>query len=499
MIAATRIWPALACLVLGGVSALGLPPHGIWPLLLVCVAALVLLTRKAQSVRAALWLGWLFGLGQFTVGLNWMAHAFTYQDSMPVWLGWFAAPLLSLYLAIYPALAAGLAWRYGRRDPLVFTLFFAAFWIITEWLRAKLFTGFVWNPLALAFVDGAGLAPLLGTYGLSALVILASGSLLLLMKKRWIAALGVAAIPLLSGMIGFAQLPDIDEDPGQPRVRVVQPNIGQQDKYRPDYAVTNFAKLSGLSGKPPKEPRLIFWPEAAIPDFLEEEDWARVRLAALMQPADTLLTGADSLQYGPRGKLVGAHNSLFVLSGDGTIKGRYDKSHLVPFGEYLPLRAILEPIGLSRLVPGDVDFLPGPGPRGFTLPGNVRMGVQICYEIIFPGEVVDHTNRPDFIFNPSNDAWYGWWQPYQHLAQTQLRAAEEGLPIIRSTPTGISAVIDADGRIVEQLPLGKPGFIDARLPPAHPPTPFARFGNLLSFGFALGLALIAIALRRRLR
>ena len=171
---------------------------------------------------------------------------------------------------------------------------------------------------------------------------------------------------------------------------------------------------------------------------------------------------------------------------------RYDKAHLVPFGEYLPLRELLKPIGLARLVPGDLDFWPGRGPRSDILEGIGKVGTQICYEIIFSGEVTDRANRPDLIFNPSNDAWYGAWQPPQHLAQARLRAMEEGLPVIRSTPTGISAVIDAHGRVIGALAHQQPGYIQGELPTARAPTLFARYGNILPIGFAL--LLIAMSL-----
>ena len=180
---------------------------------------------------------------------------------------------------------------------------------------------------------------------------------------------------------------------------------------------------------------------------------------------------------------------MTAMDAIGQILGHYDKAHLVPYGEYLPLRWLLHRIGLSRLVPGDLDFWPGPGAAdhdAVNVDGKpVKIGLQICYEIIFSGQVVDRKNRPDFIFNPSNDAWFGTVGPPQYLAQARLRAIEEGLPVVRATPTGISAVIDADGRIVESLPLGTAGRIDAQLPVANAPTLFARYGNILPIGFAL--------------
>jgi len=278
---------------------------------------------------------------------------------------------------------------------------------------------------------------------------------------------------------------------------VVQPNIDQQDKWREGFEERNFARLARLTGKPTAEPRIILWPEAAVPEYLEEEDWARERIANLMGPKDVLLTGGTSLVWDGKGKLIAARNSLFGLDATGRILGRYDKAHLVPYGEYLPMRPILSAIGLSRLAPGDLDFWPGPGPATFALPGFGKVGVQICYEIIFPAHVIDRHNRPDFLFNPSNDAWFGKWGPPQHLAQARLRAIEEGMPIVRSTPTGISAVIDRDGRLVASLPWRTAGTIDARLPLAGSPTLFARYGNILSFLFAALLVALAIASRRK--
>jgi apolipoprotein N-acyltransferase len=241
----------------------------------------------------------------------------------------------------------------------------------------------------------------------------------------------------------------------------------------------------------------VLWPEAATPDLLSVQPAARRRLASLIGPRDLLLLGGVEYVFDRDGLATAAYNSLFVLGPDGRIAGRYDKAHLVPYGEYLPMRPLLSRIGLSRLAPGDLDFLDGPGPRTLELPGFGKAGLQVCYEIIFSGQVVDRANRPDFLFNPSNDAWFGAWGPPQHLAQARLRAVEEGLPVLRATPTGISAVIDAEGRLLQSLPLGTAGAIDARIPPAYPPTPFALYGNVLPFAFALLLVAGAIAVRRK--
>lgn len=487
--------------VIGGLSALGFAPLGWWLLSLLCFALLLNAVFNASGWKEAFGRGWLFGVGHFVIGLNWIAGAFQYQDAMPKWLGWVAVSLLSFYLAVFPGLAAFASWRLGQRRQLAFVFFFSGFWLIAEWLRAVMFTGFAWNPIGVIAVDIGSVARLVGTYGLGALVMLSAGVVWLLSRRDPQAATAAAFLPLVAFAYGLSG--PAGDDPakiaGQPRVLIVQPNIGQQDKWRKDYAEQNFDRLAQLSGRPGTEPRLVFWPEAAVPDYLEDEAWARDRIAALIGPHDLLMTGGVSIIWGKDDRALAARNSLFVVDGAGRLHGRYDKSHLVPYGEYLPMRPVLSAIGLSRLVPGDFDFWPGPGARTIDLPGFGRMGGQICYEVIFSGHVVDATRRPDFLFNPSNDAWFGSWGPPQHLAQARLRAIEEAMPILRSTPTGISAVIDGHGRIVKSLSFHAAASIDARLPLPQPPSLFARFGNSLAFGLASILLLAAIALRWRNR
>jgi apolipoprotein N-acyltransferase len=223
----------------------------------------------------------------------------------------------------------------------------------------------------------------------------------------------------------------------------------------------------------------------------------RKDVGEMIGPNDLLLTGGVTWQSADGSDVTSATNSVFAMNSGGRILGRYDKAHLVPYGEYLPARPILSRLGLSRLAPGDIDFDSGPGPQSLVLPLVGKVGFQLCYEIIFSGEVIDRNNRPSILFNPSNDAWFGAWGPPQHLAQARLRALEEGMPVLRSTPTGISAVIDAEGRLLHSLPWRTAGVIDAQLPPAKPPTLFARAGNILPFLFALLLVGIAIAVGRK--
>ena len=561
-------WPKLIALTLGAVSATGFAPLNLWPLTLLALAGWIALVARSPKGWRTFGIGWAFGVGHFVVGLNWIATAFTYQAAMPAWLGWIAVVLLALYLAVYPALAAWGAWQFipprhgevaaqsadgggarppadvaqGREPPrppsavplpvpvrisLPFILAFAALWTLTEWLRSWVFTGFAWNPLSafLVPIHLAGPSALIGTYGVSALALLWIGWGLLLAPK-WAAMFrsgfrdGTILSTIMLGPVLLFGFPVLfmtlqswgeadylaSRNPAIP-ITVVQPNVGQADKWVGAKADANFAKLARLTAPKDDAPRLILWPEAAVPDYLEwgypavyydrSPGAARARLTALMNPGDLMLLGALKLELERTGDVVGARNAVMTVHADGTLGPRYDKAHLVPYGEYLPMRPILSAIGLSRLAPGDIDFWPGPGARTLDLGTFGRAGLQICYEIIFSGQVVDRDHRPDFIFNPSNDAWFGAWGPPQHLAQARLRAIEEGLPVVRATPTGISAVIDADGRVRESLPMHAAGRIDTVIPAAHAPTLFARYGNILPVGFALLLLAAAIAFRRR--
>lgn len=563
-------WTALGA---GALSAYGFAPWGLWPFTLLCFALLIHLVAHARDPKQAFILGWLFGVGHFAFGNQWIAVAFTFQAAMPIWLGYIAVVALSLFLAVYPALAAaGAYWisnfttkalRHSREggnpapqlppEPdgqaldtllvrndelriavslLPFIFAFAGLWIITEWLRSWVFTGYVWNPLSVITVSMpfvAQPASAIGTYGLSGVILLVVGgfyksaSLWIIGSEDdrasggWtsyfvgglllftLAATGIIGRVSLLG--GFYRSTTPNEQPMA--ITVVQPNISQADKYAPGYDAINFAKLAMNSRPLPSQgPRLLLWPEAAIPDYLEEgypyryyqgqpgesAAGARAQLTTLMAEGDVLVTGANRLVI-EKGQLVAARNSVSAIDAFGRILGHYDKAHLVPYGEYLPLPWLLEPLGLARLVPGTLDFWPGPGAQTMTVNVNgkpVKIGMQICYEIIFSGQTVDRKNRPDFIFNPSNDAWFGTIGPPQHLAQARLRAIEEGLPVVRATPTGISAIIDANGRITNSLPLGSDGRIDAQLPRAKAPTLFARFGNVIPLAFAALLILIAL-------
>ncbi|MBU7579621.1 MAG: apolipoprotein N-acyltransferase [Porphyrobacter sp.] len=503
----------LVAIALGLIGACAYPPLHLWPLGLAALAGFVWLIHAADNWKQALGRGWLFGWAHLTLANNWIATAFTHQAQMPEFLGWVAVPLLCIYLAWYPALAALAAHLLARKRPLwAFGLVLAGAWIITEWLRGWVFTGYPWPPVGLMLLGtwGApGIAqalPWMGTYALSGLALLIAVSLLaaLLDHRRVNAAL--LALPVTIFMQEQALRPEPQSD--GVRYTLVQPLIPQSEINDGAKFEEQFARIARLTQPGRDQSRLVLWPESAVPDYLEDgyperyylqmtaggnPRLARQRIGTVIGPQSTLLTGVVNLNIGKRPDglpvAMSARNSVMALNGAGTIVGGYDKAHLVPYGEYLPMRGLLEPLGLSRLVAGSIDYLPGPGPRTLDLGKHGKAGVMVCYEIVFSGHVADRANRPDYIFNPSNDGWFGWWGPPQHLAQARMRAIEEGLPVLRSTTTGISAVIDANGVVRGAIGPGKADKLEGLVPAAAPPTLFSQWGHALTLAWA-GLFLI---------
>lgn len=476
------VWLAAAPL-LGALSSLGFEPWGATGPALGALLAL-LLALMARPARATAF-AFLFFAAHFAVSLAWIATAFTFQTKMPAAFGWLAVCGLSIFLALYPVLAAWGATRLARR-PLGFALLFAGLFAVTEVLRGLLLTGFAWNPLGALLLgsgEAARLAALAGASGLSGLLLAGLGGLAAFLagdrRGGWVAvgaAVLLAAAPLIR--------PDAPPAGGDaPHLLLVQTGTGIADKHSDGGAERSLGAAIGqtrvaLAGLP-APPAAIVWPEATVEFPLEDMPVLRRQLVEGFAPATLLLTGGVALEREGSGRIVGARNSLYALAADGTILARYDKAHLVPGGEYLPLRPITEPLGLARLVPGSLDFLPGPGPVTWRLPGLPPLSPNICYEIIFPGAVVDRADRPAFLVTVSNDAWFGPTGPPQHHAQARLRAIEEGIPVVRVTPTGVSGLIGADGTMLETLPAGLAATALVALPPALPAPPAARLGLLL--------------------
>jgi len=495
-LAAARRRPRLSAFGLGAIVALALPPFNLWPCLL-GFAGLLDLLRRAEGRRQAFVLGWCFGFGHCLVGLYWIAIAF-FADAER--FGMLAVPavlLLCAGLALYPALAALLVSLYRWRSGSAAALALALAWLLTEWLRGHLFGGFPWNLIGYAFAGSAGLSQLAavtGIWGLSLFAVVV-GALPAAMlepgaRARWQPAAAAGLALALVWLGGTLRLPDTPTEPvAGVRLRLVQGDIEQTLKWQPELRARWFQRYLELSARPADHIKAVIWPESASPYALDREPEARRLIARVVPRGGLLLTG--STRFDLESEPPRAWNSLFALDGTGRILAVYDKHDLVPFGEFLPFRAVLGRLGLEKLTQGSIDFQPGPGRVTLTLPGLPPFSPLICYEAIFPGGVVDSHARPDWLLNVTNDAWFGRSSgPYQHLAMARFRAIEEGLPLVRAANTGISAVVDPFGRIQARLDLDVTGVLDAALPaPLAEPPPFARLG-LWPVVVAAGIAVI---------
>jgi apolipoprotein N-acyltransferase len=497
-------WRALfAAIPAGAVYALGFAPLGVFPAMLFGLAVFVLLLDGASTqprpIRRATWIGWGFGFGQFAVGMHWIFYPFLVDPLEHAWQIPFVLILFPGGLALFSALAANVAMRFWRFSRI---FIFAASYAAAEWLRGHVLSGLPWNLPAYGW--GASLAILqsaafLGAYGLSLLTVLFGASLAELFgrRPRWtlpVAMTALFAALWLGGVIRLEMQPTAFTTV---RLRLVQPNVPQNEKYVRALIHRNWRTLMDLSSRPGGvQPDVVVWPEAAPPVLLQRSPDALADIAALTGTHRVLITGNQRLLDSADGTRR-FYNSLYVFGPGGRPVATYDKFHLVPFGEYLPLESVLASIGITKLVGFPGSFSAGDGPHTVEVPGAPSAGPLICYEILFPGAVVGAT-RPGWLINVTDDSWFGPWAgPRQHLLAARVRAIEEGLPLARAANTGISAVVDGKGRIVARRGLGETGVVEALLPKAEAPTPYATTGDLLFFVLLILIAALPQALLRR--
>lgn len=504
--------------VAGGASALALAPFHAWPVLFITFPVLVWLVDGSSSGRwggawSAAVAGWCFGFGYFLAGLYWIGYAFLVDAETFGWLLPIAVAGLPAYLAIYPALglaAARLIWVRGPTRILALAVALTA----AEWLRGHLLSGFPWNTFGQALGSPLALAQaisLVGLWGLTFLVvaIFASPAVVADDPKdtphRFRApVLGLIVLAALAGF-GVARLATHPTTyVSGVKLRIMQPALQQDQKFNyaaKDQIMAHYLRLSDRATGPQsqgvRDVTHLIWPESAFPFFLTREPGAMAQIAGLLPPGTELITGAVRLASETSAGGVRAYNSIYVIDPDGSIRGIYDKVHLVPFGEYLPFQTLLEKLGLQQLTKVAGGFLSGGRRRAMEVPGAPTMLPLICYEAIFPAAAVPEGERPGWLVNVTNDAWFGISTgPYQHFEQARLLAIAEGLPLVRAANTGISGVIDPVGRVVKSLPLGAEGVLDSPLPEAIPPTVFSSIGNSAALVFlAIGLAVVV---RRRM-
>lgn len=507
--------------ILGGLAALSMPPVYALPLLLPTLVGLYWLVQLAHRPRAAFFVGWAFGFGYFLVGLYWIGNAFMVYAARHAWLAVPAVVGLAGALGLFVALVGWAHRRIIHDQSAGFggVLVFAALWTLSEWLRSWALTGFPWNLLGSAWAFSDTMiqpAAYMGTYGLSLFTVFAfcypavMGEPKAREGSMWwlplVAGAGTLALLWTGGMARLfdaetAYVPDV-------RLRLVQPNISQARKWQNELRSGHVLQqldmsLNGESGAgepgaafPAGErPTHVIWAETAVPYVLSEKPELLGLLAQAAPVGGALITGSvRSETVTNSGGRPNFWNSLFVIDPGGEVISTYDKAHLVPFGEYVPLKDYLP---FEKLTAGSGQFTPGETLISLAVPGLPPFSPLICYEVIFPGTVVPPdlpgAQRPAWLLNLTNDAWYGLSTgPYQHFVSARLRAVEEGLPVVRVANTGISGMIDGYGRVVHALPLGEAGVLDSRLPVGIPPPPYGAYGNPLPLlisvcFFALGM------------
>jgi apolipoprotein N-acyltransferase len=509
-------WPGRGLSLAAGLAAgLAHPPFGVLPGLLGYALLLALVDAEGpRPLRSAFFRGWLGGLGYFVVGVWWITEPFMVDAKEQGWMAPFALVFLSAGLALFWG-GAALAYKALRPRGAASVLVFAGCLAGFEWLRGNVLTGFPWDLPGETWRAGSApsqFASVVGAYGMSWITVaLAAAPAVLAQRGGWRAkaATLAAATAALASLyaFGLGRLENAARPQASaPVIRVVQADIDQKNKWRPENLGLIFDTYVGLTqhqGR--RRPDIVIWPEGALPAVIDEliapgSPYAP-RLRDALTPGQTLLMGANRAETGRDG-VTRYFNSLiaFRREADGLrVTGVYDKHHLVPFGEYMPLPELATKVGFRSLVHMPDDFTAGPPSQPIAPWGAPAVQVLICYEALFPGVIREGAARagfrPAWILNVSNDAWFGMTSgPLQHLNLASYRAIEAGLPIVRATPTGVSAVIDAYGRIGpgQRLALGGLGLIDAPLPPALEATPYSRAGSLYFAGMLLLSGLVGL-------
>jgi len=502
----------------GALGNLAMAPFFFAPILFLSLPALVWLIDDAagraggprETIRAAGSAGWWFGFGYFLFGLFWIGEAFLVEADKFGWLLPFAVTLMPAGLALFWAGAAAVSawlWRPGWQRLLVLALALAA----AEWLRGHVLTGFPWNVLGYALTWPLPLlqsAGLLGIYGLTLIAVPMFAAPLVLAadaapgrarRGAVYRALAITTLPLALllcyGAIRLATAPN--GVVAGVKIRIVQPSVPQREKWRPDKQAQIFRDhldLSGVdaAGAPDGLAGIthVIWPEAAMPFLPLEHPEALQAIGEMLPDTVFLLTGALRRELGaerPAGTPVPAYNSLLVLDGRGLLHSVYDKTHLVPFGEYLPWQPMLESIGLEQLTRWRGGFSEGPTPRPtLKVPGLPEAGGLICYEAIFPGVGASSASPPALLVNVTNDGWFGnTTGPRQHYHQARVRAVEEGLTLVRAANNGISAVIDGNGRALVMIGINVRGSIDSAIPVPRSRPVYAVLGEAVFLGISL--------------
>jgi apolipoprotein N-acyltransferase len=487
--------PTLVALTAGSLTVLGFAPFSLFP---VAVFALALLNGvlASGSARDGFARGYAFGVGLLGFGVIWIRISLNEFGNMDAWVANLLMVIFIVLMALYYGLMGWLVRRLDTAPAWVGPLLLVpGFYVLFEWLRGWLFTGFPWLNLGYTQIDGplAGYAPVAGVYGLSLLTALSGGLLWGLI--RWPGPGRVAAVASLAalwlGGLGLQQVEWTRPD-GEPlRASVLQANIPQAMKWDPQARLGIMETYVDMTLEH-LDSALILWPETAIPDFLHE-----VREVLIDPLAERARAEGVEIVMGIPVLDLASNRYFNGLVSIGSREDLYAKRHLVPFGEFMPFKDWLGPLVRLFEVPMS-DFSAGEMPRPLLAVGRHTAGASVCYEDAFPAEVVQALPEAQFLISVSNDAWFGdSLAPHQHLEIARMRALETGRDMVRATNTGISAIIDWHGRVVERVPLFVREAATAQVQPRTGATPFVRVRNALAIGLALVLIAAATLIRRR--
>jgi apolipoprotein N-acyltransferase len=472
----------------GAVYAFGQPPFDLWWVACFALVAVFWLAHGVALPRQVAWIGWFFGTGYFAVSLHWILEPFQVDAAETGWMAPFALVGLSGGLALF---WGGAFWVGRRLDNGLWGI--AVAWAAVEFARAYVLTGFPWGLVGYLWsaTPVSQWHSVIGPHGLTLVtVLLAAGFADAIRTRHWPALLGLGGLSAVLWGAGMALMPPVASTEGRPVVRLIQPNAPQHEKWNPTFIPTFFNRQVDFTAQLPT-PDLIVWPETAVQTLLHNADplFEVIADAAAGSPVVLGIQREEAGLY---------YNSLVTLDSKGQRDQIYDKHHLVPFGEYMPAASLFARYNILGLATrAKYGFSPGPGPKLLDLGALGTALPLICYEAVFPQDVNAAPVRPDMLLHLTNDAWFGTYAgPQQHLQQARLRAIEQGLPVVRAANTGISAMIDPAGRIVDALPLGRAGFIDAALPAPLRPTIYSRTGDLSAF-WVLIAAFAALFLANR--
>ncbi|MEN8841636.1 MAG: apolipoprotein N-acyltransferase [Octadecabacter sp.] len=487
-----RFARGLVPLGLGALAALG---HEDWGMqfVAVMVALVLMFLIVPTNRRCATWFGWLGGLGYFGVTLRWLIEPFLVDPGRHGWMAPFAMFLMAGGLALFWALAFWAArWIAGKQISVM--LWLSVTLAAAELARGHVLSGFPWGLVSYTLIGSVGDVwfALVGPYGTNLLLFALAGGVAFCLHKGW-TLVWPALVGVLFATIGVHALTPKSVDPGSHGVvRLIQPNAPQHQKWDHEWMPVFFDRAIELTASG-DAPDVVIWPETSVPAMLDyAQPWMeQMSLAARGAPVVAGIQRRDGENY---------FNSAILIDQPENVTAISDKGHLVPFGEYIPLAWLLEPIGLGTLVEQVAGFSPGVGDGLMQIDGLGLARVLICYEGIFPEDMQRGDVRPDVLLIITNDAWFGKGAgPRQHLVQAQARAIEQGLPVVRAANTGISAIIDPWGNITDSLSLNEAGVLDAVVPRAIAPTVYSKVGDWPLFVLLCLCIFVGTVWRRRIR